>query len=495
MVLRELVKDIEVTSIFGDASLDMKSIAYNSASVTKDSLFVAMKGMKVDGHDFVNEAVERGAKGVVLQRLLEKRADVCYVMVKDSRVALARISSRFYHHPSKELVLVGITGTNGKTTTSYLLESILQKADKKVGVIGTINHHYPEKTIKATHTTPESLEIQRILRDMVDSGVSHVVMEVSSHALDLKRVDGCSFNAAVFTNLSRDHLDYHQDMTSYYKCKERLFTDLLEQGRELPWVAINRDDPKGKALVKVAKGRILTFGMSAEADVWVDGVTCGIRGTSANIHSPQGAFVVASPLLGSLNLYNMLAATSVGISLEIPLDVIKAGIESVGHVPGRLQRVLGNHDIDVFVDYAHTSDALERVLLALREIEQTRIICVFGCGGDRDPGKRSLMGKVSGRLSDFTVITSDNPRTEDPDRIIAEIEKGIRQNGAATYTTIPDRKQAIHYAIELAKPGDVVLIAGKGHETYQILGTEIRPFDDTTVAGEALNKRKLKNYK
>lgn len=493
MVLSELIKDIEVTSIFGNTSLDIKSIAYNSASVVKDSLFVAIKGIKVDGHNFVNEAVERGARSLVLQRLVGKRDDVCYVVVEDSRVALAKISSNFYHQPSQEVVLVGITGTNGKTTISYLTESILQKADKKVGVIGTINHHYPEQIIKATHTTPESLELQKILRDMVGSGVSHVVMEVSSHALDLKRVDGCLFNVVVFTNLSRDHLDYHQDMRSYYKCKERLFTDLLKEDQELPWAVINCDDPKGKALVKVAKGRILTFGMSAEADIWADGIKYGLGGISANIQSPKGSFVLASPLLGSINLYNILAATSVGICLEIPLDVIKAGIESVGYVPGRLQRILGNHDIDVFVDYAHTSDALERALLSLREIEQTRIICVFGCGGDRDSGKRPLMGKASGRLSDFTVITSDNPRTEDPDKIIAEIEKGIRQNGLASYTIIPDRKQAIHYAIGMAKPGDVVLIAGKGHETYQILGTEIRPFDDTVVARDALDKRKLKN--
>lgn len=490
MILKDLIRDIEVISIYGDTSLDIKNIAYNSKSVVKDSLFVAIKGMKFDGHNFVDEAVERGAKGLVLQRLAKKRRDICHIIVEDSRVALAKISSRFYHHPSQEVVLVGITGTNGKTTTAYLIESILQQADKKVGIIGTINYHYPQKTLKAIHTTPESLELQKILREMVDSGVSHVVMEVSSHALDLKRVDGCSFNIAVFTNLSRDHLDYHQDMTSYYKCKERLFTDLLEQSGELPWVVINHDDPKGKALMKVAKGRILTFGMSAEVDVGADGITCDLHGISAKIHSPQGTFEVTSRLLGSLNIYNILAATSVGITLKIPLNVIKKGIESVTYIPGRLKRVSDNHNIHVFVDYAHTSDALQRVLLALREIERGRIICVFGCGGDRDPGKRPLMGQVSGKLSDFTVITSDNPRTEDPHKIIAEIEKGIKQSKVGSYTIIPDRWQAIHYAIDLAKPGDVVLIAGKGHETYQILGNEIRPFDDTLVAKEALNNRK-----
>lgn len=485
----DLIKDVEVLSISGETSVEVKDISYHSERVVEDSLFVAIKGTKVDGHDFINRAIANGARALVSEKGVQAKKDVCTLLVKDSRLALAKLASRFYNYPSQEVKLVGITGTNGKTTTAYLAESILKQAEKNVGIIGTIDYHYLEKTIKGINTTPESLDLQRILRNMVDRGVSHAVMEVTSHALDLRRVDGCSFDVVVFTNLSRDHLDYHHDMASYYKSKERLFTDLLEQSVELPWVVINRDDQKGKSLVEIAKGRILTFGLHSEADVRAERVSCDFNGTFAKVHTPQGTFEVTSPLFGNINIYNILAATCTGISLGTSLDTIKRGIESLSYIPGRLEKIGNSHGIHVFVDYAHTSDALERVLLSMREVERGRIICVFGCGGDRDPGKRPLMGKVSARLSDFTVITSDNPRKEDPHKIIAEIEEGVRQTNVTQYVVIPDRRQAIQYAINLAQPGDAVLIAGKGHENYQILQNGVRPFDDREVARETLRRK------
>lgn len=492
MFLEELIQDIDVTSISGDASIDIKKVAYHSKNVVNDCLFVAITGLRYDGHNFVDEAVERGARALILEKPTGKRENVCHIVVKDSRVALAKLSSRFYRYPSQEVKLIGITGTNGKTTTAYLLESIFKKAGIKVGIISTINYRYLENTLQASHTTPESLELQKILRDMVDNAVSHVVMEVSSHALDLKRVDGCSFDIGVFTNLSRDHLDYHQDMDSYYRSKERLFTDLL-QHKKGPWAVINDDDPKGEILKNVANVNVLTFGIDVKGDIWADGLLPGPKGISAKIHTPYGSFMVESVLYGKINLYNILAATGVCVCFEIPLDIVKGGIESLSHIPGRLQRVSSNHDIYVFVDYAHTDDALKKVLLSIKEVRQGRIICVFGCGGDRDPGKRPLMGQVSGKLSDFTIITSDNPRTEDPYKIIVEIEKGIKKIQVDKYAVIPDRRQAIQYAIDLARPGDTVLIAGKGHETYQILRDETRPFDDLMVAKEALDNRKVRS--
>lgn len=492
MILKELIQDIDVTSISGDTSIDIKNVAYHSKNVVKDCLFVAIPGLKFDGHNFVDEAIERGARALILEKPMRKRGNICHIVVRDSRVALARLSSRFYHHPSQKVKLIGITGTNGKTTTAYLLESIFKKAGIKVGTISTINYRYLKNTLKAAHTTPESLELQKILKDMVDSGVSHVVMEVSSHALDLRRVDGCSFDIGVFTNLSRDHLDYHQDMASYYRSKERLFTDLL-QHKEDPWAVINEDDPKGGLLKNVVHAKVLTFGIDVKGDIWADSPSPTPKGISAQIHTPYGVFTMESALYGKINVYNILAATGVCVCFGIPLGIIKEGIESLSHVPGRLQRVSNNHDIHVFVDYAHTDDALKRVLLSIKEAGQGQIICVFGCGGDRDPGKRPLMGQVSGKLSDFTIITSDNPRTEDPYKIIREIEEGIKQVQVDRYAVIPNRRQAIQYAIDLARPGDTVIIAGKGHETYQILKDETRPFDDLVVAKEILDNRKARN--
>ena len=492
MILKELIQDINVTSISGDTSIDIKSVAYHSENVVKDCLFVAITGLRLDGHDFVDGAIKRGARALILEKPIRKVENVCHVVVRDSRVALAKLSSRFYHHPSQDVKLIGITGTNGKTTTAYLLESIFKNAGIKVGMISTINYRYMKNTLKAGHTTPESLELQKILRDMVDSGVSHVVIEVSSHALDLRRVDGCSFDIGVFTNLSRDHLDYHQDMASYYRSKERLFTDLL-QHKKGPWAVINDDDPKGEILKNMANVNVLTFGINVKGDIWAGGFSPSPKGISAKIHTPYGPFMVESALYGKINLYNILAATGVCVCFGIPLDIVKGGIESLSYVPGRLQKVSSNHDIRVFVDYAHTDDALKKVLLSIKEVGQGRIICVFGCGGDRDPGKRPLMGQISGKLSDFTIITSDNPRTEDPYKIIGEIEKGIKQIQVDKYAVIPDRGEAIQYAIDLARPGDTVLIAGKGHETYQILRDETRPFDDLMVAKEVLDSRKVRS--
>lgn len=505
MRLSQLITALDISSDTGSAGEDpdIASIHYHTDDVQPGGLFVAIPGLKADGHDFIARAVAGGAAAVVSQRPVDTPVPV--IVVPDTRAALACLAARFYDHPVDDLVLIGLTGTNGKTTTAYIVESILNRAGLTTGVIGTIEYRYAGHSFDNPMTTPESSDLQRILSEMRAAGVTHVIMEVSSHALDLKRVDGCRFAVAVFTNLTRDHLDYHHDMAHYWACKKRLFTEHLAIG-EKPAVVINSNDNMAADLVATldkisSPATILTAGDKPEAVIRPTAYTATGAGLEVTLATPSGSLEIQSPLVGRHNLENVMSAVGVGLHLNLSPATIKKGLEDLTAVPGRLEPVANDRGLFIFVDYAHTPDALENVLQALVQLRRTRTICVFGCGGDRDRTKRPLMGAIAGRLADLTIVTSDNPRTEDPEAIISEILSGDLQSGQARLSTAdlqtnpeqtgylvePDRRKAIRLAIRLARPADIVLIAGKGHETYQIRGTEKFDFDDRAEASAALS--------
>jgi UDP-N-acetylmuramoyl-L-alanyl-D-glutamate--2,6-diaminopimelate ligase len=403
------------------------------------------------------------------------------------------VAAAFYHHPSSEMQVIGITGTNGKTTTAYLLASIFEAAKIRCGILGTVGYRVgpgEEDVREAARTTPEAPEVQALLREMVDRGCGACAMEVSSHALSLRRVDGMTFAAAVFTNLTRDHLDFHADMEAYFQAKRRLFEMLPADAPSL----LNVDDPRGAQLIEVGR-RPVTYGITRPADIQPGALSFTLDGLRFDVRTPRGTLHVQSKLVGRPNVYNILAAVSTATALGLPFDAIERGVLALDGVPGRFQVVSGGKDeVTVVVDYAHTDDALRNLLETARPLARGRLITVFGCGGDRDRTKRPLMGMVAGRLSDLLVITSDNPRSEDPNRIIEEIQRGItadtRRDSSQRLLTIVDRGAAISKAIEVAKPGDLVLIAGKGHEKYQVIGDRTLPFDDVAVAREALGRRR-----
>ena len=480
--------------------LDVTAICYDSRKVIPGAMFVAIEGFAVDGHRFIADAVQNGAVAVVCCKPVT--ADAVVIRVADPRAALARMACRLYGHPADEMILVGVTGTNGKTTVTYLLEQILKKAGYRPGVVGTINYRYAGKAFDNPVTTPESLELQAILRQMADGGVTHAVMEVSSHALDLHRVDGCRFDAAVFTNLTQDHLDHHGDMDRYWACKKRLFVDFLKpaDAAHPVRVVVNGDDPKGEVLARLFGAAALRTATHGEGDILPLAVIRDLAGLRGNIAIPAGKIPFTSPLVGDFNLENILSAVGAALVLGISPSAISAGIDATACVPGRLERIAEGGEQTVFVDYAHTPDALENAITALRTLTPGRLITVFGCGGDRDNSKRPIMGEIAARLSDLAVVTSDNPRSEDPLTIIAQVEAGVRQvctrrfsteainNGwqANGYVVEPDRMAAIGAAIRAAAKRDAVLIAGKGHETYQILAGETIHFDDREVARQVL---------
>ncbi len=479
---------------------EVLDIAYDSRKVKPGSLFVAVRGFQSDGHQFIPQAVERGAAAVVAEHETGAAAGIQQFIVKDSRRALALLSDAFYGHPSKRLALIGITGTNGKTTTTYLVRSIIEAAGGLAGLIGTIDYRIGEKVYPAPNTTPESLDLQRLLAEMTDSGATHCVMEVSSHALELGRTAGCLFTVAAFTNLTQDHLDFHGTMDAYFRAKLRLFTGLSADAAAV----VNLDDERARDIARVTTAKVITTGAAAEADVHPQGaVQHGLAGLSFDAVTPQGIVAVESPLVGGHNIENILTAIGIGTALGFSTTVISRGIGNMKAVPGRMEKVNARQAFGVLVDYAHTEDALVRLLEAVREITEKRIITVFGCGGDRDRTKRPKMGAAAVRASDVVIVTSDNPRTEDPMTIIKEIEGGMTgaakmsspetpphtEQGRKPYYVIPDRREAVALAVRLAQPGDVVLLAGKGHENYQIIGTTKHHFDDREIAREEIGKR------
>ncbi len=502
MRLGELLEGMEIRDLSGDPQLEIGGLEYDSRLVKKGSLFVALRGHQQDGHDFIGEAIQKGAVAVVAETTWDNRGsrrDVAMVQVQDTRKALSGLALRYYDHPFQEMNLIGITGTNGKTTTSYILESILLDAGARPGVIGTINYRLAGKTWDAPVTTPESLDLMRVLRTMADSRVTDVVMEVSSHALDQGRVSDCPFRVGIFTNISRDHLDYHRSMESYFYAKSLLFRGLGKRGNgDRARAVINVDDPKGRELLKRTEVPVVTYGLGRECDFRAEHVRGSIGGLTARLITPSGETDIDSPLIGDFNIYNILAASAGAYCLGMGLDTICSGIRGSQKIPGRLELVENSRSLTIVVDYAHTPDALLKALKAVRPLVKGRLITVFGCGGDRDKGKRRQMGLVAGEHSDLVFITSDNPRTEDPAVIAAEIEQGVRDAGLKDLTRHPgsgvggpgycldiDRRNAIRRAIDVADKDDLILIAGKGHEDYQIIGREKRPFDDRRVAAEA----------
>ena len=498
MTLRELFAATSLRARAGgaDSSQPVVAVAYDSRQVKPGAVFVALRGVNTDGTRFATQAIAAGAIAVVAETAAPAGVAVPWIQVPTARAALAELAAAFYGNPSEELVLVGITGTNGKTTTSYVLASIFEAAGIKCGRIGTIGYRIGARELDAPRTTPEAPELQQMLRGMLAEGCGACVMEVSSHALALRRADSLRFAAGVFTNLTRDHLDFHGDMEAYFGAKRRLFEILPEGAVGI----INVDDRRGADLVAAAR-RPVTYAIDGAADVRPGPLTFTLDGLAFEIKTPRGTLHVRSPLVGRPNAYNILAAAATAMALDLPFSAIETGIARLENVPGRFQVVSGAaDDVRVIVDYAHTDDALKNLLETARPLATGRVVTVFGCGGDRDRTKRPLMGAVAARLSDLVIVTSDNPRSEDPERIIDEIRRGIvmpadriapkgQQKGTPSLA-IADRREAIEKAITDARRGDLVLIAGKGHEKYQVVGDRTLPFDDVDVARAALARRR-----
>jgi UDP-N-acetylmuramoyl-L-alanyl-D-glutamate--2,6-diaminopimelate ligase len=467
------------------ADPEIRRIVHDSRRVEPGDLFVAIRGEKVDGLSHVPEAIARGAAAVVAESAAPGPLPVPWVRAPEARRALGLLAARLAGNPAERLVLAGVTGTNGKTTTAVLLQSLLERRFGAAGFLGTIGYRVGRRELPANRTTPDAALLQELLAEMVREGVPAASMEVSSHALALDRVEGCRFDLTVFTNLTRDHLDFHRDMESYGAAKRRLF-DLRKPGAP---AIVNVADPFGRLLAGQVGGRVVTYGPSGEAaDLRAESVACDLSGVSFDAVSAAGRFPVRSALLGRFNADNLLAAAAGGLALGMPAEEVAAALSAVESVPGRLERVEAGQPYAILVDYAHTPDALERLLCAVRELSDRKIILVFGCGGDRDRGKREPMGRIAGTLADISIATSDNPRSEDPEAILSEVERGLAASGATKFLRIADRRQAIRAAIDLANPGTVVVIAGKGHETSQVVGDREEPFDDRAIAAELASR-------
>jgi UDP-N-acetylmuramoyl-L-alanyl-D-glutamate--2,6-diaminopimelate ligase len=490
MKLRELLSGLELGQVMGPTDVDIQSVAYDSRRVTPGSLFFALQGEKLDGMRFVDDAIARGAIAVASSRMRPDwlAREVTWVELRSGteRRSLSRVATNWYGHPAEALKLIGVTGTNGKTTTTFLVDSILRAAGHTTGLIGTTGHRTPKGNRVASNTTPESLDLQQMFQEVRDAGGTHVVLEVSSHALAMDRLWGCRFAVAIFTNLTRDHLDYHRTFEDYFQAKRKLFEGT---GAGPPDVAvINCDDPYSASLDRMAR-RTLTYGLGESADLTASKLALRFQGLEFTAETPVGNIEVRSSLVGRINVYNILAAIGAGIGLDIPATKISEGIARLDQVPGRFQTIDEGQPFLVVVDYAHTDDALRNLIATARELgPQARIITVFGAGGERDRTKRPLMGEVAGSLSDVVVLTSDNPRGEDPLRIINDVVVGL-QRVNAKYRIEPDRGQALAAALEEARPGDIVLLAGKGHETYQVLANETIEFDDRERAKEILRSK------
>ncbi|WP_338825303.1 UDP-N-acetylmuramoyl-L-alanyl-D-glutamate--2,6-diaminopimelate ligase [Moorella humiferrea] len=487
MTLEELTEGVVVKARGGEQRTPLKGIHYDSRKVEPGFLFVAVKGFTTDGHRYISDALARGAVAVVLEEKVPLPPGVPWVQVEESRRALGLLAARFYSYPSRMVRLIGVTGTNGKTTTTHLIQAVLEAAGRPTGLVGTIFNRMGERVLPAVHTTPESLELQELLNRFVGLGARYVVMEVSSHALALHRVAGAEFDAAVFTNLTQDHLDFHRDMEDYFQAKARLFRNLNNGVKNGPkYAVINGDDAYGQRLKDLTPVPVITYGLSPACHVRALDMRLEANGAACRLLWPGGETELKLQLTGRFNIYNALAAFTVALQEGLEPREIAAALSRVAGVPGRLEQVRQGQPFTVVVDYAHTPDGLENVLTAARQVTRGRLIVVFGCGGNRDRGKRPLMGKTAARLSDYLIITSDNPRNEEPEAIIADILPGVKEVPGARFDVVVDRRRAIARALAMAREGDMVVIAGKGHETYQIVKGEILPFDDRQVAREEL---------
>jgi len=483
MDLKKVLKNVKIRTGAKLGGVDISGVTDDSRKVRPGDLFIALRGYSVDASKFTGSALRRGARAVVAEKDFNPGSDVVKILVDDARSAASVIADNFYNHPSRKLKVVGVTGTNGKTTITYLIESIVKAAGHDSGVIGTINYRLNGKVLPAPNTTPGALVLQEMLADMAASDTGYAIMEVSSHSLDQGRVENVLFDAAIFTNLTGDHLDYHKTTANYFNAKKKLFDRLKTRG----FAVLNMDDKKVAPLRRSLETRTMTYGVRNKADVTAENITLSMDGAGFTVHLAAASFNIRTKLVGIHNVSNILAAIAAATALNIPRRYIIKGIESMERVPGRLESVDAKQPFKVFVDFAHTEDALFNVLSILKEVVKNRVVTVFGCGGNRDRIKRPLMGKVACEYSDRVIITSDNPRFEDPNDIIDEIVSGIRGK-YSNYDIVPDRKEAISKALGLALKDDIVVIAGKGHESYQVIGGRTMPFDDRKVAFSILKK-------
>ncbi|MGL5757096.1 MAG: UDP-N-acetylmuramoyl-L-alanyl-D-glutamate--2,6-diaminopimelate ligase [Paraclostridium sp.] len=484
MLLREVIKDIEVIDTKGNLDIEIDNIQYDSRKVESNGLFICVKGFTVDGHDFIDKAIEKGAKAFLVEEDID-REGITFIKVKNTREDMAKVADNFYKHPSQRFEVIGVTGTNGKTSITTFLDEILISDNNKVGLIGTIKISDGDKEIESNSTTPESRDLQQYFDKMIDNGCKYCAMEVSSHALALDRVAQTKYKVGVFTNLTPDHLDFHKDLDDYRDAKEKLFYMTTNAN------VINIDDNGGKTIynnIKNLDTKCYSYGIDNEADFMAKNIKIEARGVSYRLITPTYEEDVFVPVPGKFTVYNTLAVIATCYALEIPKEIVIDGLKNTGGVAGRFETISNDTGISVIVDYAHTPDALENVIKTAREFAKKRIITVFGCGGDRDTTKRPLMGDIAQKYSDVCIVTSDNPRTEDPKIIIDDILEGLDKN-KNNYKVVIDRKEAIKEAIEMAQKDDVILIAGKGHENYQIIGKVKHHFDDKEIANEFLNMR------
>jgi UDP-N-acetylmuramoyl-L-alanyl-D-glutamate--2,6-diaminopimelate ligase len=481
MNLKDLISGLNVISANGDMEIDINGIAYDSRKVKEGTVFVCIEGFSVDGHEYVPIAIENGAKALLVQKDVSVPDGITVVKVDNTRYALAQVSDTFYRHPSGKFTLVGITGTKGKTTTSFMIKSVLDKANHKVGLVGTLGSRIGDEVLATERTTPESYDLQALFSEMVEKDVNSVVMEVSSQGLELHRVSGCEYDVGVFTNISQDHIGpkEHPNFEHYLNAKIKLFS-MCKTG------LINIDSKYGHEVIEKSKCDVLTFGIDNEADIKAKDIIHHPDSVEFNAVTPWGEKKIYVNIPGKFTVYNALASIGVCLKMGISFDVIAAGLVSVS-VPGRAEVVETGREFTIMIDYAHTPDSLENILTTVKGFAPGRVVNLFGCGGDRDRTKRPVMGKISGEIADFTIITSDNPRTEDPTGIIKEIEDGMKTT-PGEYITIVDRRQAIKHAIENAQKNDVIVLAGKGHETYQIFKDKTIHFDEREVVREILDE-------
>ncbi|MCK4401592.1 UDP-N-acetylmuramoyl-L-alanyl-D-glutamate--2,6-diaminopimelate ligase [bacterium] len=489
MKLQKLVSDLESFTISGRKDIEINGIASDSNNVKSGFAFISIKGLKADGHNFINNAISRGAAALIVEKDVEVLGDVTIIMVPDTKKILPVIADAFYNYPSNRMNIIGVTGTNGKTTTTYFIDQILRKAGRKTGIIGTINYQIGDRIIPAVNTTPGPIQLRELLSQMLEANIETVIMEVSSHAIAQRRIAGIEFDTCIFTNLTPEHLDYHETLEKYRDTKLQLFEQMGKNSKKntAKKAIINIDDPASKRFCDVCQVEIITYGLNTNAFVYASDIKSIIDGSSFKLHIGSNKSIgVKINLAGKYNIYNALAATSAASAFGLSLNEIKSGLESLKSVPGRFEKITTDTGLNIIVDYAHTPDGMKQVLKTARDLAPNKIITVFGCGGDRDRLKRPQMGKISSELSDYTIITSDNPRTEELMKIIKEIIQGIKDTGSPDVEIIPDRKSAIKRAIELAKKNDLVMILGKGHETYQVLKDTVVPFDDRQVVKEIL---------
>lgn len=487
MKLKALITRLENARLTGSPDVEISGIAFDSRQVKPGTLFVAMRGEKADGHHFIQQASNQGAAAILAEQPASAANESTpVVVVPDSRAALAEVAAEFFRHPARHLKMAAVTGTNGKTTFTFLLKHICERALLRCGLIGTVRYEVGDKVLPAARTTPESLEVQELLYGIHAAGCKAAVMEVSSHALVQERVRGIEWDTAVFTNLTQDHLDFHGTMENYFAAKTRLFTGLAGQGKKRAKAVINIDDRYGVKLVEIAERLgipVLTYGLGARAGFRASNIKIDFGGTSYQLDANEKSFLVRLPLIGRFNVYNSLAAIAAASALGIDARASVLALADAPSVPGRLEAVPAKRQFRIFVDYAHTDDALINVMKTLRELSPRRLIVLFGCGGNRDRAKRPKMAAAVGELADWAILTSDNPRKEDPEAIIADVEKGFANRN---YEIVVDRRDAIYKAVAMAQPRDIILLAGKGHETYQEFADRTVPFDDVAVAADAL---------